>query len=148
MEQSGNGASQVDTTLRSSLSLATPSFLEHGGTRRVLAILPRDATGSMDVQALTQAAGTKLTAMRGNDAHLTLCVEASQLSLPHIALDLVQRRRDRVEFARRVHCRTDICWSPLVAPPTASTAVTWTNASDHTLRRTQPRQEMCKTLVM
>jgi serine/threonine protein kinase len=148
MEHSGNGVSQVDTTLRSSLSLATPSFLEHGGTRRVLAILPRDATGSMDLQALTQAAGTKLTAIHGNDAHLTLCVEASQLSLPHIALDLVQRRRDRVEFARRVHCRTDICWSPLIAPPTASTAVTWSNSSDHTLRRTQPRQEMCKTLVM
>jgi hypothetical protein len=148
LENSGEGVSQLDTNLRSSLSLATPSFLEHGGTRRVLAILPRDMASDAYREAIEHAAGVKLTAIGGSDNQLTLCVEASQLSLPHIALEFVQRRRDRVEFARRVHCRTDICWSPLVALTAASGTATWTNFADRTVSRTHPRQEMCKTLVM
>ena len=52
-----------DTTLRSSLSLATPSLLEHGGTRRVLAILPRDMAAATARKGLAQAAGTEVTAL-------------------------------------------------------------------------------------
>jgi hypothetical protein len=144
---SGGELSHADNTLRSSLALATPALLEHGGTRRVLAILPRDSVGGPDAANVLQAGSTEFTTLDGADNSLTLCVEAGQLSLSHIALDFVQWRRDRVEFAQRVHCRTDISWTPLAPIPTDSAATTWTSAPN-LLRKTKSNQEVCKTLVM
>jgi hypothetical protein len=144
----GGSGSQLEHNMRSGLALATPSLLEYGGTRRVLAIVPRDSADATDAAGCLQASGAKLTTMTSADNSLALCVEADELSLHHVALDLVQRRRDRVEFAGRVHCRTDISWMPLVPIPAALAAAAWSGASNQSLRKTQPRQEMCQTLVM
>ena len=124
---------KLDT--RSGLAAATPPLLEYGGTRRILAILPHESAGDTERAHVAQALGTDVTTICGADDSLTFCVEADQLSLPHIAVDLIQHRRDRVEFAQRVHCRTDIAWTPLVSTSSAS-------------NQTNSAQEMCKTLVM
>ena len=127
-------AAQRHSDLRSGLAAATPALLEFGGTRRVLAILPRDAADECERASISQALGTEVTTACGSDNSLTLCVEADHLSLPHIAVELIQHRRDRVEFAQRVHCRTDIAWTPLIS----TGATNQTRSSEH----------MCKTVVM
>jgi hypothetical protein len=89
--------------------------------------------------------GVDVTGVRGCDNGVTLCVEAGQLSVQHIALDLVQRRRDRIEFARRVHCRNDISWTSLFSSSTTTSVDVW-NGSER--RSTQTGEELCKTLVI
>ena len=120
MRESGDGAA-ADSSLRSGLALATPPLLKFGGARRVLAVMPKDPAATTDLATLSRAAGTNLSAVAGADNSMALCVEAEQLSLRHIAIHLVQRRRDCMEFAQRVHCRTDIPWTPLVGGPRKST---------------------------
>ena len=111
----------------------------------LLRALCRAATAASEPAEFSRTLGVDVTVVRGSDNSLTLCVEAGQLSLQHIALDLVQRRRDRVEFAERVHCRTDIAWTPLLTG-SGTTAVTVWGGLD--TRSTETGQELCKTLVI
>jgi hypothetical protein len=67
------------------------------------------------------------------------------LSVQHIALGLVQRRRDRVEFAQRVHCRNDISWTSLFSGSTTTSVSVWGGVDR---RSTQTGEELCKTLVI
>jgi hypothetical protein len=146
LEQNGAAPSaQSRDELRSGLAAATSPLLEFGGTRRVLVILPRDSAGPSEAAEFSRTLGVDVTSIRGADNGLTLCVEAGQLSVQHIALDLVERRRDRAEFARRVHCRNDITWSSLFASSTTTTVSAW-NGDDR--RSTQTGEELCKTLVI
>jgi hypothetical protein len=147
-EAGRENSGRTRSDLRSSLTLAMPTVLEFGGTRRVLAVLPRDSSVEVDAAAFSHALGTNLTAIAGEDNSLTLCVEADQLSLRHLAVEFVQRRRDRVEFAERVHCRTDITWTPLVPLSSAAAPIDWGSNSDGGSNQTLTRQDMCKTLVM
>ena len=132
-------SSKVD--LHSALASASPQLLEYGGARRVIAVLPR----SRDRGAFAEKLGIPVTAISSSDNSLTLCVEASDLALDHIALQFVERRRDRVEFAKRVHSRTDIEWAPLV-PTVARTEPSVSLPVDR--RSTDAREEASKTLVM
>ena len=136
---------QSRAELRSGLAAATSPLLEFGGTRRVLAILPRDSASASDAAMFSRTLGVEVTGVRGTDNSLTLCVETSQLSVQHIALDLVQRRRDRVEFAQRVHCRNDISWTSLLSGSNSTTVGVW-GGPDR--RSTQTGEELCKTLVI
>jgi serine/threonine protein kinase len=111
--------------MRSHLCSATPALLEHGGTRRVLAVLPRHQANREAAAALSKAIGLNVNAMAGSDASLILCVEAAELPINEVAVELVQRRRDRVEFAGRVQCRSDIPWTPLVIETPAAAPSTW-----------------------
>lgn len=147
-DRTTGGAPGAESGLRSSLAAATPSLLSFGGTRRVLTILPHAASTTMSDAEIAQAIGTATAVIRGNDNNLTLCVEAAQLSLLHVALGVVQRRRDRVEFAERVHCRTDIRWTPLVRVYPASLAVDWDSASIGGSCHSESNQDVCKTVVM
>jgi hypothetical protein len=131
--------------LRSHLCSATPVFLEHGGTRRVLAILPRNQATEAAAEALSKAAGFQLNAMPGGDNGLTLCVEAGELPLNEVAVELVQRRRDRVEFAGRIQCRSDIAWTPLVVEPAETTPSTW---MEYETDPTMTESISSKTMVM
>jgi hypothetical protein len=130
--------------LRSSLALATPALLEFGGRRRTLVVVPREAAQSGSQTALSQRLGTAVTTTSGTDSSLTLCVEADGLSLPHIALEFVDRRRDRVEFAERVHCRTDIAWTPLISPVAPPDSAVWPSSE----ARAQTQHDMSKTVVL
>ncbi len=141
----GANNAQSRSELRSGLAAAAPALLEFGGARRVLAIVPRDAAGDADQKELSQALGAPVTTVAATDNNLTFCVEANQLSLAHVALQFVERRRDRVEFAGRVHCRTDIEWMPLVETAATSSVAEWGGAAPLNI---ESRAAMCKTLVM
>jgi hypothetical protein len=73
-----------------------------------------------------------------------LCVEADRLSIQHIAGAIVEHRRDRVEFAGRVHCRTDITWMPLIDTAVAPEPLDWSVASE----QVSSSDAMGKTLVL
>jgi len=49
--------------------------------------------------------------MAGRPNELTFCSEVADLSPAHIAVALIQARRDYVELAARVHARSDVPWS-------------------------------------
>ena len=109
------GSRQLDDrTIRSDAQL-----IEHGGARRLLAIVPTVAASAAEREQLwlprSVLANSRLS--RAEPTRLILCVEAEQLPLSTVALQLVQRRRDSVEFAKRVHSRSDVAWTPLVSCP-------------------------------
>lgn len=103
--------------LRSAVAASMPSLLEFGGARRVLAVLSPDAAPQVDTGQYSQALGTSVSIVAGSGDGFTICIEAEQLSLVNVAIHIVQRRRDSVEFAKRVHTRSDVRWTPLLAPP-------------------------------
>jgi hypothetical protein len=90
--------------------------LELGGTRRVLAVVPRDAA-EQHAAEVRQWLGVDANVVPANDNSMTLCVEANQIPLRELAVELVQRRRERIDFASRVQSRTDIEWTPLLEDP-------------------------------
>jgi hypothetical protein len=133
------GQQTLSGSMRSAVAIATPSFLEFGGERRILTLTP-ESSGSGEVVGTVQC-----TAMEYEEGSTTVCVEAANLSLEHIALEIVERRRDRVEFAERVHCRTDIDWTPLIAVDANECGSSWDTS------RAQPavaQEAMGKTLVL
>ena len=125
----------------SAIALATPALLEYGGRRRMLTIVPatNGMSGSQDGKMTNTIAAEK---ERGT----TVCVEADTLSAPHVALDFVERRRDRVEFASRVHSRSDIAWLPLIGPEPAMVSTFWGDESSRQVHTEQAA--MNKTLVL
>jgi hypothetical protein len=110
--------------LRCGLSAATPSLLEYGGTRRVLALLPKGGQAE-NAAAYVAALGTPVTVAENCDNTFALCVEVGGLPIEHIAASLVEYRRDRVEFAGRVHSRTDVSWTPLINTTATPEPIDW-----------------------
>jgi hypothetical protein len=146
LETTGGNSDQSGTDeLRSSLALATPALLEFGGRRRTLVVVPREAAQFGSQAAISRRLGTAVTTISGPDSGLTLCVEADGLSLTHIALEFVERRRDRVDFAGRVHCRTDIAWMPLIPPVVTADSAVWPFDA---AGRVQDQHAMSKTVVL
>jgi hypothetical protein len=138
------GDRQAQCDLRAHVAAATPSLTQFGGGRRVMVIVPPEAASAVSADQLSEAIGAPATIVAGDDNNLLVCVEASELPIQHVAVHLVQCRRDRVEFAQRVHSRTDVLWTPLVAASAEPVACAW----DDTSRQTQISGAMNKTLVM
>jgi hypothetical protein len=138
-----SSASENQSGLQASVEAATPLLLEFGGARRVLAMLPATAMRQIDAGQISAAAGTDVSLVVGGDCGLTICVEAEQLPLVDIAVEIVQRRRDSVEFAKRVHTRSDINWMPLLTPPPVEESpryqriTTLPLTTDHYVRQTE-----------
>jgi hypothetical protein len=141
----GNTGKAGTDDLRSSLAMATPAMLEFGGRRRTLVVVPREAAKSGTQSAISELLGMAVTTLSGADSALTVCVEADGLALQHIALEFVNRRRDRVEFAGRVHCRTDIAWTPLIPPVEPADTYAWPSGDT---ARVQAQQALSKTVVL
>jgi hypothetical protein len=142
LDTNGSGGANA-SDLQCGLSVATPTLLEFGGTRQVLAVLPKISFDSAS-KALSSSLGAPVTAIPGCDNNVMLCVEADGLSIQHIAAAFVEHRRDRVEFAGRVHCRTDISWMPLIDTAAASAPFDWSVGSDSA----SSRDAACKTVVL
>ncbi len=136
---------RASNELRSGLAAATPALLAFGGKRRVLTVVPRHADNMFDQSTLADAIGTAVTVVVGLSDNLTLCVEAEDISLPHVAAEFVERRRDRIEFAARVHCRNDISWTPLIAAGAGATRDSWPGEE---AIETESQQALCQTMVM
>ena len=76
-------------------------------------MLPTSASDPTANSRLREALGDQASLLVGRDNSFALCIEAQQLPLEHVAINLVQRRRDYVEFAERVHTRNDIHWTKI-----------------------------------
>jgi eukaryotic-like serine/threonine-protein kinase len=141
--RSGLDSDGGDVKLIAAIDAATPTPLEFGGARRVLAVLPRGADATSKAKVLSATAGIPVSAVEGTDSTMAICVEAEGLSLKHLALSVIERRRDSVEFAKRVQSRSDIAWTPLVAMPVAPADVlpsgltTVSMAMDPAVRQTE-----------
>lgn len=131
-----------NSSLLGAISQATPAVLEYGGRRRILAVMPMESSPAACSESTTRVSGKPVTAIHGGDSSLVVCVEADNLSLPHVALDIVERRRDRIDFAGRVHSRTDIEWQPLIN--TDCTPNVWGDMSRHA----DAQQDLYRTMVM
>ncbi len=143
VQDSGRVGQGSDAKFSGAISTATPTVLEYGGRRRILALLPIESPQPRSTEPTMQLSGKTVTTIQGTDNTLVVCVEADRLSLPHIALDIVERRRDRIEFAGRVHCRTDIEWQPIL--DTECTANAWEHLSSS---ESDTPLNLCKTMVV
>jgi hypothetical protein len=131
-------ASSGEPDAPSATSSVMPQFLEHGGAYRKLAIVPAEA-GGRPLESWRHSVGedATLVAAPGNDV-VTVC-EGWRLPLVHVALDLIQRRRDYADFAARVQTRCDVAWTPLTSPMAAIAPPTeaFESLPDDVLRTTQ-----------
>lgn len=87
-----------------------------GGKYAVLETQPGSLAGTAAWEATTPSIAT----LTGVGSQAVRCCEAWNLSLPRIALNLIDNRRDCIEFAERVSSRCDVDWTPLgqaTAPP-------------------------------
>jgi hypothetical protein len=98
---------------------AMPPLLQFGGAYRRLTVLPSEciANGAAEPWRQSLSADATLLAAPGRDV-INVC-EGSGLPLVHVALSLIQNRRDYADFASRVHTRSDVAWTPLTSPSVA-----------------------------
>jgi hypothetical protein len=129
LDEFATSAANATTEMQSHLASATPALLAQGGARRILAIMPHDGNANSAAELSTRL-NLNLNTMVGGDNNMTLCVEASGLTVCDVAVELVQRRRDRVDFAGRVQSRTDIQWTPLLVKTLDVPMSTWVDLAN------------------
>jgi hypothetical protein len=92
-----------------------------GGSYAVLETRPNSTAVAWDANT------SSVASLVGVGSQAVRCCEAWNLSLPRIALNLIDNRRECIEFAERVSSRCDIDWTPLrfaaPSPPVATGAV-------------------------
>jgi eukaryotic-like serine/threonine-protein kinase len=109
-----------------------PSVPCLGGKYAVLETQPGSAVGTAVWQATTPSVAT----LSGIGSQAVRCCEAWNLSLPRVALNLIDNRRDCIEFAERVSSRCDVDWTPLglaTVPPSFAVAALPIEASPMTM---------------
>ncbi len=95
------------------LEAARPRLTDCGGAQRLLAVVPACSAGGALEKAVRQATDSGATIIVDTDADFVLCYEQQQLSLPHVAAQVIDGRGDLAQIAARLHTRTDIAWSEL-----------------------------------
>lgn len=104
----------VGESLKACLDLATPSLLQSGGARRLIALLPT-VNQAPAWQALIQSQSqSECTLAVDSASDVVLCYECEQLSLPEVAQQLIGDQQYFASLAGRLHTRVDVAWSPLV----------------------------------
>lgn len=95
-----------------------PAVPCHGGKYAVLETQPGSSARATAWETPTAGIAT----LTGVGSQAVRCCETWNLSLPRIALNLIDNRRDCIEFAERVATRCDVDWTPLgraIAPRVA-----------------------------
>lgn len=95
-----------------------PAVTCQGGKYAVLETQPGSSAGA----AAWEASPVSVVTLTGVGSQAVRCCEAWNVSLPRIALNLIDNRRDCIEFAERVATRCDVDWTPLgraIAPSVA-----------------------------
>lgn len=82
-----------------------PALASCGGVLKRLAVCPTTKTPT------TAATPTPWVEIDGPPCEAFFVMEAQELSLPYVAAELVDYRRDYVDLAERVHTRKDIVWT-------------------------------------
>lgn len=103
------------------VAAADPALLAYGGGVQRLAIVPDTGNETMPVEQLSDCLGG-VGVVVGRHVDYLYCCEAQQIPAAAWALDAIEKRRDYAAFARRVHTRSDIAWSPLHENEAASDA--------------------------
>ncbi len=110
----GDGAA-AEAKVRAMLAAANPEFAPHGGATQHLTLLPAAARQSPLKQTLGEALAASTAVEVSGENELLVCCETNGVSLVHVAMDMIQGRRDYADYASRVHTRTDVPWSSLTA---------------------------------
>lgn len=106
--------SNHDTLAATVLAQASTALLTCGHDRRTLALLPNDPAARLLAEAI-QGARPTLEVMQGEFAdHAVLC-EGSGISPQSFAVRLAKIYPDIAEAAGRLHTRTDLQWSDILA---------------------------------
>ncbi len=111
----GSDAEVAIRRVKSAISKTSPSFAEFGGEKRYLTLLPAATSETSLLEDTTRAVADVTAVELHPENELTVCCEACGLSLLHIALRIIDGRRDYADFAERVHTRTDVKWESLIA---------------------------------
>jgi len=99
--------------LGETVAATIPRLLEYGGRSRHLIVLPKEKTSEDNLQRSVEALDTMPSILGGSDNDLVVCCDAGCIPLAHVAVQLVQCRRDYADFAARVHTRKDVPWISL-----------------------------------
>lgn len=113
-DRSADAATLAERRLQEYLKAARPKALEHGGARRLLLWLPREADHERLRQAIDSGFQEKSSVALGIAGEAVFCYEAEQIPLPRLAAGLIEYRRDLAEAAARLHSRQDVPWSQLM----------------------------------
>ncbi len=114
----GLGSADVGAAM---LNEPLPPLLGLGGAYRTLAVVPTEAAGGRPLDSWRQTLGRDASLAASASPDVVTVVEGWRLPLVHVAVNLIQRRRDYADFAARVLTRCDVSWLPLTAstpPPT------------------------------
>jgi hypothetical protein len=92
---------------------ADPKLLSAGGSTRVLLSIPQRAKSNVlpeEVKTQFEQTPTVIAATTGD---VVTCYEVECIPLDNVSMSLLQDRPDSIDFASRLHSRTDISWCPL-----------------------------------
>ena len=95
---------------------ARPALLQCGGSVRWLHAHPfRQTPAEHVIQTCESMVGQSPTCVPATLGDLTMCLEAEDVPLENVVTRLLKDRPDSIEFAARLHTRTDISWTPISA---------------------------------
>ena len=107
------GTIKADELVRSLKKDGDPPLLSAGGSTRVLLSIPeRSQSEILPREIQTQFEQTP-TVVPGTTGDVVTCCEVECVPLDNVSLSLLQDRPDSIDFASRLHARTDIEWCPL-----------------------------------
>jgi hypothetical protein len=107
------GARDPRFSIEAGVNSAIPKLSQCGGSRRLLVLTPGGLPlGGLIAQASQDSAeAPSVVVDAGND--LFLCYESENLSLPHVAAAVLDKRLEYIEVASRLQTRSDVSWSPM-----------------------------------
>ena len=93
---------------------ATPALLSCGGGTRWMHAYPKnDKPVDTLVQAFQRHYEQRPTLIPATIGEVVSCIEVESLPLDNVAMYLLQDRTDSLEYASRLHTRTDISWTAI-----------------------------------
>ncbi len=94
------------------IELARPRLLEETAASRLLLMMP-DNVNQAQLSESVLAEVPTATVIPTAQSDLIVCHEVENLDVCRVAAQLVDRRRDYVDLAKRLHTRVDVTWSEM-----------------------------------
>jgi len=108
----------AESPLAKCLTEAQPWLQRCGGRRRLVFVIPQQLVGQYSSANLAAQLGSSTFkalpgVAPGTSSDLVLLFELGDISLPHVAANLIDFRRDLAEAASRLQTRCDVTWTPV-----------------------------------